>query len=325
MQEILTSMVLTRAPLYVANWTGANAAWIVSHSDEFTLKNGVLLEDFQREVAALTTMQRALETQEESAVLMRSTRDAARATTRATMEIWRKGAIYALSGSAWESDLPPLPGQNEALASFLERLRLASGTWLKINGATDIKDFTPPLILRDGTTQAAFSASIGALETLGKGLETLELSLPLSRDTRDAKTREVYGSMGLYREAIEASFPADSPLVTTLPTLRPRDTGHTPEAVELSGALDPVSKGASLTWTASTDADLDFYQVKLSAGPRYKNADAIILATLQPGVLSYAVEARFLPGGSVANAVVSVVLTDGRERQSNAVKFEPPL
>ena len=102
-------------------------------------------------------------------------------------------------------------------------------------------------------------------------------------------------------------------------------SSHTPEAVELSGAMNPTTKGADLSWTASNDADLDFYRVRLCAGARYKNDDAITLAELQPGVTNYSVEARFLPGGSTSNVVVSVVLTDGREKQSNTVKFEPPL
>lgn len=325
MQKISTSMVLTRAPLITANWTGANAAMQTTSTIDFVLKNGVTLAVFQAKVAALNALALALAADEQRAVLMQGTRDASRAGMRETMDIWRKGAIYALSGSAWEDKIPTLPGENEALDSFLKRLREASDMWLDVNGATDIPDFTPPLVLRDGTTQAAFLASINALETSAQTLETLENSLPLERGSRDGATNEIYALMGLYREAVLASFDADSPVVTTLPTLQPRDTGHTPEAVELSGALNPVSKGADLTYAASTDPDLAYYQVKLGAGPRYKNDDAIILATLQPGVLAYSIEARFLPGGSVANAVVSVVLTDGRERQSDAVKFAPPL
>ncbi len=325
MQKILSSMVLGRAPLFVANWTGADAAHLVSVGEDFTLKNGTTLVDFQAKIAALKAMTLALAADEQNAVLMQGTRDAGRAATRATMDIWRKGAIYALSGSAWEDKIPVLPGSSEALDAFTERLTKASDTWRDINGATGIEDFTPPLVLRDGTTQAAFLAAIGALETAGKSLETLENSLPLKRASRDNATLEIYRLMGLYREAVEAGFAANSPVAQTLPTLQPRDTGHTPDAVELSGALNAATKGADLGWTASTDADFDFYRVRLGAGPRYKNDDATTLAELRAGVLNYSIEARFLPGGSVSNAVVSVVLTDGREKQSNAVKFEPPL
>ena len=325
MQKISTSMILTRAPLFTANWTGANAATQTTSTSDFVLKNGTTLAVFQAKVAELNALALALAANEQRAVLMQGTRDASRASARNTMDIWRKGSIYALGGSAWEDKIPTLPGENEALDSFLKRLREASDMWLDINGAMDIKDFTPPLVLRDGTTQAAFLTSINALETTAKTLETLENSLPLKRGSRDTTTMELYGLMGLYRDGIEANFAADAPVAQTLPTLQPRDTGHTPEAVELSGVLNPVSKGADLSWTASNDADLDFYRVRLCAGQRFKEGDAITLAELQPGVTNYAIEAQFLPGGSVANAVVSVVLTDGRDKQSNAVKFEPPL
>ncbi|HEX8463308.1 MAG TPA: hypothetical protein VF627_01705 [Abditibacterium sp.] len=318
-------MVLSRAPLFVANWLGADAVQVGIDGDDFVLKNGVNRVTFEAKVAELRTMTLDLASDEENVVLMQGTRDAARATLRNKVEIWRKGAIYALSGSAWESKIPTLPGVNEALKDFILRARKASDMWLDINGATGIPDFSPPLILRDGTTQAAFLALIVALENTAKTLAALENSLPLKRASRDKATSELYALMGLYRDAVQASFEADSPVVLTLPTLQPRDTGHTPDAVELSGTFNPVSRGADLRWTASTDADFDFYRVRLAAGARFKNDDAITLAELQSGVLNYSVEARFLPGGSVSNAVVSVVLTDGREKQSNTVKFEPPL
>ncbi len=325
MQKILTSMVLKRVPLFVANWTGANAAQVAASGADFVLKDGTTLAIFQAKAATLRAMTLDLAAQEERAVLMQGTRDAGRAQTRATMEIWRKGAIYSVSGSGWEDKIPALPGDTEALKEFIERLSQASNIWSSINGATDIKDFTPPLVLRDGTTQAAYLASIDALYSTAKTLEALEESLPLQRVSRDKLTREFYELMGLYREGIEAGFAADSPVAVTLPTLQPRDTGHTPEPVELSGVFNPITRGGDLNWTASDDADLDFYRVRLGAGRRYKNDDATTIAELRPGVLKATIEARFLPGGSVGNAVVYVVLTDGRERQSNAVKFEPPL
>ena len=157
----------------------------------------------------------------------------------------------------------------------------------------------------------------------------------------------------LYRAGIEAQSPDDSPVLQTLPTPEPKDTGHTPKAVTATGGglsasggglsasggglsasgggLSASGGGLSasgeglLSWTASQDVDLANYVVKIDADSHYKESDALQIAELAPGTLSLQIPAQFLPRGATITAKVYVVLSDNRQAGSNTVTFSVPV
>ena len=86
-----------------------------------------------------------------------------------------------------------------------------------------------------------------------------------------------------------------------------------------------MKQAGDLQYDASTDPDFAYYAVRISAGPCYKGDDATTIAQLQSDVTTYAIPAQYLPAGSTVWAVVAVVLSDGREKASNSVKFAVPL
>ena len=76
-------------------------------------------------------------------------------------------------------------------------------------------------------------------------------------------------------------------------------------------------------WTASTDVNLDYYELRISAGPKFKGADLTLLATLAPGNTTYKTHSQFLQTRATLYAIVDVVLDDVHEKQSDTVLAAP--
>jgi len=314
-----------RAPLFEANWTLADEETQAAETKDFVLNDGTTRADFVAAVDELGALITQVATEDANLTLGMARRDGLRASTRKTMENWRKKADSDVGDTSYGAHLPTLPGINEALASFLKTLRVANDRWIQINGAgTEVPHFTPPMIVK-GTTQEEFAASIDALEATGKELETAENALPGERAKRDDKADAVYGIETAYRKKVMADFEESSPVVETLPTLQPASHGYTPAAVTLTGVYNAASGQGNLGWTASTDANLSHYDVRIAVGPKYKSADSTLLAQLAPGTLSYAIPGQYLQPGATICAVAVVVLDDDHEKASDVAVLAVPL
>ena len=325
MTKILASAVSRRAPLFLANWTGANAEWQTAHNADFVLKNGTTRANLQTSVNDLGAKTQIVHDDEVAAAIEMARRDGLEATTHHAMDSWRKAVIYQIGDAPEGADLPTLPHGGDGISSIIKTLKEANMRWIAINAATDVPDFTPPLVLKDGTTQVAFAALIADLQSSVDALAALEDGLPIKRATRDNAASATYELFKLYRAGVEAEFPDASPVLQTLPTLQPRDTGHTPDPVVLTGRYDAPSGEGLLSWTASSDPDFDHYAVKILASSRYKESDALQIGELAQGVLNFAIPSQFLQRGATLTAVVYVVLTDGRQSGSNVVTFVVPV
>lgn len=317
--------ISTRAPLFLDSWTAANAEWLQREDEDFVLNDGTPRDGLTTKVDALDALILEVNNTLTSFTVQMVQRDALRVATAKMMDYWRRAVAYNLRGTAYESELPTLPAENLALAKFVVQLEKGAERWKEINQSPITTSFTPPLVLKDGTTLAAFNAAIATLAGSAQTLNSAEFALAVVRGKRDNAAGEVYEIMGLYRAGVLAMFPDNSPVVATLPTMQPRDTGHTPAAVALSNTYDPATNVGIVNWTASTDADFDHYSVKLASGLKYNDKDALPLGTItDPNVLSFTIPPMFLQPGATVWVVVDVVLTDDRHAQSNAVKFAVP-
>ena len=170
-------------------------------------------------------------------------------------------------GSPFLSMTPELPGISAGQETFLRPMRDISNAWSTID--EQASGFTLPPA---GTTLAQFIAAVGALETSWKDLNAREVELGYQREKRNSLQEEAAAILGRYRPTVESQFAPDSPLVASIPRLRPLP-GHTPDAVSLSAEWDVAETKARLTWTASTEATLASYQIRMSPSETY-DADA---------------------------------------------------
>ncbi len=98
--------------------------------------------------------------------------------------------------------------------------------------------------------------------------------------------------------------------------------GSTSDASTLSGTWNATTGQADTTWTASTDPNLDDYQVRMSPGATYDAAT--VVATVPSDTLSLSTTTGLDNPGDVASFKVFVRLNTGNEAGSNTVTITRP-
>lgn len=227
-----------------------------------------------------------------------------------------------LAGSSYVGRIPPLIDLSSNPGNWLIAMRDHRNLWADIN-ASPPAGFTPPLLLTGGYALATFTTDTGNLETTFENLTLGEQDVDREVEERDAVYLAIRAQLVLYREAVPGRFPANHPLVLSLPRLTPLP-GHTPEASVLSGEWNPLTNMADLSWTASVDPKLESYRVRRSGATPYNTNTEIAVGTLPPGTLTLSTNAGLTVGGSTMGFKVYVHLTTGNEKGSNAVSITNP-
>jgi len=81
---------------------------------------------------------------------------------------------------------------------------------------------------------------------------------------------------------------------------------------------------ADLSWTASTDPDLESYSVRRSGATPYDTSTEQVVDTLPPGTLALSTNAGLAAEGATMGFKVYVVLTTANEKGSNTVTINRP-
>ncbi len=166
-----------------------------------------------------------------------------------------------LPGTKWERVLPLVPSIGDVRSKFLDPMVQAAGLWLKIHTAGVLQPAGTLLVLLNGYTQAMFAADIEALRLKAKTAGQAELALRLAREERNDLQEEIHPILKQYRVLMPTFVAEGHALAVTLPLLTPLP-GHTPEPVAAAGSWDAAAGAGIVTWPASTEADLDHYEVR---------------------------------------------------------------
>jgi hypothetical protein len=218
---------------------------------------------------------------------------------------------------------PYAPSITDGQEVFSRPLGDAVSLWAKLNASPAPAGITLPLVLGDGTTQAAFVDAVAALQAAYTLERITAQDATLARAARDRMQKEVYGLMKAYRDTVQALMTAHPTLIETLPRLTPLP-GHTPEPVTASATFE-APNSSKVVYETSTDALLERYELRGNVGDHYDNDDAIVIATNQPGdprefVTNFGLTQ---PGAQIALKVY-VVLTTGNEAGSAALLVDRP-
>ena len=84
-----------------------------------------------------------------------------------------------------------------------------------------------------------------------------------------------------YRELVPAMLGPDNPLYLSLPDISSAP-GSTPDPVTLSGLWNSGLNKAVLTWTESTNPNLQSYQLRRSAGATYDEGSLVVVTNAAP-------------------------------------------
>lgn len=229
-----------------------------------------------------------------------------------------------LAGTLYERALPELPQPQDGQAIFVKAMDDISTLWAKINAAAGIAGFTPPLKLLGDYLLADFDTALANLRLKFQTESKADYLVGFKIEERNAIQKLVYPVLKAYRLAVPTFFAADSPQVLTLPKLTP-DPGSTPDPVTATGVWNAPTTQGKITWTASTDANLEKYEVRWAPGTIYNSENEVVIGTVMPGgTLEFFTAQGLASAGASSNFKVYVVVTTGNERGSNVVKITRP-
>ena len=302
---------------FMAHWGSANAA---------LGGGGPIVLVGAESLATFTTLRTQLETARAQVEAERNGKESA----RAQLEIKKAALLDRLNqfnnkvaslspGPAWESLLPKAFGQSDGFGKVVPALDDLADVWRRYD------EDTSGMVLIGGYDRPDFLADLTALKTAYGAINSADNSLSQIRGQRSALEARAYAAMKAYRKRIPAEFLAGSPILMTLPILTP-EYNRTPVAVNASGNWNAATMKADLTWTASTDADLDHYEVRGVAGPEWDAEDEEPVATVPgSGPIVLSTPFALLTPGNSATYKIFTVLTSGAERGSNPVTVTRPV
>ena len=304
---------------FISHWTDVNTALGIP---PLTLPGPYALSNLQ---ADRTSMSNAITELIDAINVLEGHRDDRENRKTALRERMRQLGSFirgVLAGSNYVGRVPELINHDANQGRWIVNMRDFREIWADIN-ATPPSGFTPPLLLTGGYTHAMFTTDVAALETTFTALTEAEKDVERELEEREALYHAIRGQLVRYRDAVEGRFPANHPLVLSIPRLDPLP-GHTPDPVVLSGGWNAGTSMADLTWTASTDPDLEFYDVRRSVQDPYNGNLEIQVERLPAGTTNFSTNEGLGAPGADMRFTVYVVLTTGNERRSNVVEITRP-
>lgn len=318
------SSFLPTSDAFVSHWEEVNSALGAGH--ELLVLDGMSRND-------LITLRDELEGLRDNVTEGGVTRSLAReavtvliTTLQARLVEFNERVRADLPGSTFARVLPEAFSVGDAEGTAREALRQMRALWERINGISPAPaGVTLPMVLRGGYALATLEAAIDTLRTNFLDLSDADQLLRLGRESRNDKQDVIYPILKAYRARVASRFGPDHALTESLPALTP-EGGHTPDAVLAHGAWDAAAGQAKITWPASTDADLDHYELRGVPGPDYVGDDESVIATVEKDA-AREVFTDFALGtpGAMAGFKVFVVLTSGNEKGSNPVYVTRPV
>lgn len=312
---------------FAGHWTLLNAFRIANGLAPLVLNDGWALGTLANEPNtlygdkfALNTAIEAVADKEEAGKMAIAARVASRDVVYNALDMWRKAVDYKLKNTAFADKLPTLPNKTASDAVFFKPMDAAVQRWKSIDASTATAIFTPPLVLRDGTTRAGFLGFVNASKAATVAVGSIDEATTLARRGRDELLPAIKAHLELYRAAVEDEYPKNSNWVEDLPKLWAA-SGKTPNGVTIKVAFDAVAGGWKTTWKAPDSLDTKRFSVRISAGPRYKSNDERTIGDLAPDVFEFLVREADVPAGATVWVKVYVINQTDNEKGSNTVRL----
>lgn len=306
---------------FLAHWSEVNAA--LPALQPLVLKTAVARADLLALRGDLSSLMDDVQDKLNTVEIARGTLDDQKAALLARLNEFNGVMEASFNGTPIGKARPLAPNITDSEEKFVSPMRDMKSLWVKVNAAAAPPGLTLPLLLDGGMTQAQFVTALGNLQTAYADLSEAEQNLKLSRLTRDAKQGVIYENLKLYRLAVPARLPNNQTLIDSLPDLTPAP-GHTPQPVNAS-AVFVAPDHAHVVYDASTDADLARYELRGNAGATFHSADAVVIATNQPGdAREFTTGFGLTQPGAKVSLAVYVVLNTGNEAASAPMLVQRP-
>jgi len=301
-----------------AHWTDVDADRVANALAELALPDGYVRVSLAADIAALQAALTAIEDLDNARAVATVNRDNLKQALRDRVIEFREAVAFRLKGSGYALAMPDTPHANASEQKTLKALEDMQSTWTRINADAGVPNFTPPLLLRAGYDLASFQAELTSLRANYLAVTVAENDLKIQRRQRDVLLDPLRDRFVSYRQAVLVEYGEGHPFVTSLPDVYPAP-GSTPDAVVLSGQWNAGMMQAVLSWTESTNPNLQVYELRGSVGPTYDEPTSQFLANYGPGTLGTPTSFGFLSPGDTVTFKVFVHLTTGNQAGSNPV------
>jgi hypothetical protein len=202
---------------FLAHWSDVNADRTARTTVPFTLPGGYAEADLTAEVAAVEAAITAQEDLQNGLTIAMAARDAARGGLRNRIMEFRKAVEYRLKGSGYERSLPDTPHPDASEQKVLRALDDMASLWTRVNAASGLPNFTPPLLLLGGYALAAFRTDVTAMRAKFLAVTEAENGARIGRKTRDLLLGPLRDRLVQYRQGIEVEYGAEHVFTQTLP------------------------------------------------------------------------------------------------------------
>ena len=304
------------------HWGKVNLALGGTPATDLKLEAGLTLAMFlllRDEIQAKVT---AIEGFDNGRQIAADQRDALKIALRDHLAQFRAMLRVLLAKSKYASSAPILPELTSGEAKFMAAFDDAADLWGRIDADATIAGFTPPLVIAS-YTRPNFVTDIAAMRAAFLAVLSADNDKRMGIKERDVLFETAREYLVQYRVAVEGLLGPNHPLTQTLPLIT-APPGSTPDGVPLTGVWNPATEQADLQWTASSNPNLDHYQLRMSVGPSFDSATATVVGNIPSGTTTFATTAGLDNPGDVASFKVFVVLTTGNEAGSNTVTITRP-
>ncbi len=310
---------------FLAHWTNCNT--VLGAAPLFAVPPGkaaVSQASFEMNRTDLITTQQDVQSELNEQQIARGDIDLKKVALLATLNgfVGMMEAFY--QGTKFYNAKPLVPSITEGQERFLSPMVDAMTLWGKMNAGVAPAGVTLPMLVVEGVDVVNFADAIDALQTAYRAEKSAMQNLALARAARNTEQGLAYETMKAYRLAMPIRLSQNAELISTLPKLTP-DGGHTPVAVQVSGAYVAPST-AHLVYTASEEAMLSHYELEGCNGEEFIADDAVFLGRREVGdPLEFTVAFGLTQPGTAAAFKVFVVLTTGNRAGSVVAVVRRPL
>lgn len=200
-----------------SHWSSVNEDRLAGGGSELVLEGDVTAADFELEVAGLQALLTAMEHWHNGMGTASVDRDKQRLILHDRLKEFRGRVRYSLPGSRYEQSLPKTPQKGASQELFLKALDVMVYLWEKINADTNAPGFSPPLIMRENYTLAAFTTDLATLRNYFAAVAQAGRDLRMARGRRDELLGPLRDKMVQYRAAIAVEYGPGHSFVASLP------------------------------------------------------------------------------------------------------------
>lgn len=222
------------------------------------------------------------------------------------------------------ANLAPVPSLGAGREAFMRPMRDTQRLWAKVN-TWRVGQGKDSIVLTGLVDLAKFLQRLALTRVVLDDIEEREQQLGLDIAERNGIQGKIYPILKIYRLKLPTLFPAEAPILATLPLLTPLP-GSTPDAPGLAGGWVSAHTQAEFTGTASPTPAVVRHQLRGSSTAEFDESQEVVLGTAELGQpLVFQTTFGLMSPGLTASFRLVAMTADHHEHGSDPVVVTRPV